>query len=298
VPLATVELGLAVFSLGLGVVMALYIGRTLVRPLHELETAMSRAEQGDLDTAVAIRSSDEIGHLAAAFNQMLLGLQRERLIRDLFGQYVTPEVARVAIEQRGQLNGQLVTCTVLFADIRGFTPLTEKLPPGVLIGLLNRYFGAMSTVVVEEGGLVNRFGGDSLLAIFGTPLNPNPDHPVRATRAALRMQSALVAFNAEQAAAGLPEIRIGLGVATGETVAGNIGSSQKVEYTVIGDAVNLAARLQALTKEYGRDILLAADTARAARGVARLKPICEVTIRGKSAPVDVYAVEAAAEAAA
>jgi adenylate cyclase len=285
------ELAVAGASLLLGVAMALYIARTLIRPVRALEAAMSQAEAGQLDSFVPVTAWDEIGHLAAAFNQMLRGLQREALIRDLFGQYVTPEVARVAIEQRGQLDGQLVNCTVLFADIRGFTPLTEKLPPAVLITLLNRYFTAMSTVVVDEGGLVNRFGGDSLLAIFGTPLNPNPDHPLRAVRTALRMLSALAEFNREEAAADLPEIRIGIGVATGELVAGNIGSSKKVEYTVIGDAVNLAARLQALTKEYGQEILISAETARAARGSARLKPICEVEIRGKAEPVDVFAVE-------
>jgi adenylate cyclase len=290
-PVARLEQWVAAISLALGVAMALYISRTVVRPVRELAAAMRRAEHGDLDSFVPVTSTDEIGQLAEAFNEMLHGLQREALIRDLFGQYVTPEVARVAIEQRGHLDGQLVNCSVLFADIRGFTPLTEKLPPGELIALLNRYFTSMSAAVVEEGGMVNRFGGDSLLAIFGTPVNPAADHALRAVRAALRMRASLAAFNRQQPDKGQPEIKAGIGVATGEIVAGNVGSRQKVEYTVIGDAVNLAARLQALTKEYERDILISAETAGAAASIARLEPICQVTIRGKSAPIDVYAVK-------
>jgi adenylate cyclase len=252
---------------------------------------MQVLETGDLDARAAVSTDDEIAHLAAAFNRMVAGLKREALVRDLFGQYVNPEVARLAIEQEGRLEGEVVECTVLFVDIRRFTSLAEVLPPKRLIGVLNRYFDRMLTVVEAEGGIVNKFGGDSLLAVFGSPLNPTPDHAERAVRAALRMRVALAAFNREQVATEMPELRVGFGLATGELVAGNIGSSRKLEYTVIGDPVNLAARLQELTPDLGADILMNATTAQHASEVARFRSLGRIEIRGRAEPVEVFSAE-------
>lgn len=294
-PIEFVELGVAGGTLFLGVGAAMYVGRTIVRPLRSLESAMERVEAGDLDAAAAVTTTDEIGHLSGVFNRMLEGLRREAMVRDLFGQYVSPELARLAIEQQGQLAGQVVHCSVLFVDIRRFTALAEVLPPERLIGTLNRYFGQMLGEVEAEGGMVNKFGGDSLLAVFGSPLNPSQDHAVRAVRAALAMRRALADFNRQQAATEMPELQVGFGIATGEVVAGNVGSSRKLEYTVIGDPVNLAARLQELTPELGAEILLSPDTARQARDVARLRSLGEIEIRGRAQPVEVYAAEEALE---
>lgn len=222
---------------------------------------------------------------------MVEGLRREAMVRDLFGQYVSPEVARLAIEQEGRLEGQVIRCTVLFVDIRRFTALAEVLPPARLIGTLNRYFERMLAAVEAEGGIVNKFGGDSLLAVFGSPLNPSHDHAEGAVRAALRMRLALDGFNRDQRAAEMPELQAGFGVATGEVVAGNVGSSRKLEYTVIGDAVNVAARLQELTPELGADVLLSPETARLASGVAMLRSLGEIDVRGRTQRVEVYAAE-------
>jgi adenylate cyclase len=254
---------------------------------------MHRVETGDLETTAGITRDDEIGHLAAAFNRMVAGLRREAMVRDLFGQYVSPEVARLAIEQEGHLQGQVIRCTVLFADIRRFTALAEVLPPTRLIGTLNRYFERMLAAVEEEGGIVNKFGGDSLLAIFGSPLNPSEDHATRAVRAAQRMRIALEAFNREQRAAEMPELIVGCGVATGEVVAGNVGSTRKLEYTVIGDPVNLAARLQELSPELGASILVSDETAKAASDVGVLRSLGEIAVRGRAERVEVFAVDEA-----
>lgn len=291
VPIAVIELGVAGVSLVLSVLAALYIGRTIVRPLRALEASMHRVETGDLTTTASVASDDEIGHLAAAFNRMVDGLRREAIVRDLFGQYVSPEVARMAIEQGGRLEGQVVECTVLFVDIRRFTALAEVLPPVRLIGTLNRYFERMLAPVEAEGGIVNKFGGDSLLAVFGSPLNAQPDHAERAVRAALRMRLTLVEFNREEADAELPQLRVGFGIATGELVAGNVGSSRKLEYTVIGDPVNLAARLQELTPDLGADILVSAETARMVGDAIGLRSLGEVEVRGRAAPVEVYTTD-------
>ncbi|MDQ3992897.1 MAG: HAMP domain-containing protein [Actinomycetota bacterium] len=297
VPTAALELGVAGASLGLAVVIALVVGRTLVRPVRELEQAIARVEDGDLHARVAVSGTDELGRLAAGFNDMVAGLERETVIRDLFGQYVTPELAAAAIEHRGRLDGQLVTSTVLFADIRDFTGISESLPASELIRMLNRYFDRMARVIVDAGGLVNKFGGDSLLAVFGSPLNPAADHAVRAVRAALAMLDSLDAFNEEQRAMFLPEVMIGVGVASGDVVAGNVGSSTKLEYTVIGDAVNVASRLQALTKELGESALFSAETARLAGDVARFASCGEIDVRGKARPVNVVRLDRETSAA-
>jgi adenylate cyclase len=291
VPIEFVELGVAGVSLVLSVAAALYVGRTIVRPLRALEGSMHHVEAGELETVADVASNDEIGHLAEAFNRMVAGLRREARVRDLFGQYVSPEVARMAIEHESGLDGQVVECTVLFADIRRFTGLAEVLPPARLIGTLNRYFERMLAVVEMEGGIVNKFGGDSLLAVFGSPLNPSDNHAERGVRAALRMRQALAEFNQEQVATEMPELRVGFGIATGELVAGNIGSARKVEYTVIGDPVNLAARLQELTTELGADVLMSAVTARRAGEVARLRLLGTIEVRGRAEPVEVFGAD-------
>lgn len=291
IPIEFVELGVAGVSLGLSIAAALYVSRTIVRPLRSLEGSMEVVETGNLDAAAAVSSDDEIAHLADAFNRMVAGLKREAMVRDLFGQYVSPEVARLAIEQHGRLEGEVVECTVLFVDIRRFTSLAEVLPPKRLIGILNRYFERMLPVVEAEGGIVNKFGGDSLLAVFGSPLNPTVDHAERAVRAALRMRVALAGFNREQVAQEMPELRVGFGLATGELVAGNIGSSRKLEYTVIGDPVNLAARLQELTPELGADVLMNSATAGAASGVARFRSLGMIEIRGRAEAVEVFSAD-------
>jgi adenylate cyclase len=291
IPTAALELGVAGVSLGLAIVVALIVGRTVVRPLRELEQTIGRVDEGDLTARAPVTGSDELGRLADAFNGMVAGLERERVIRDLFGQYVTPQLAEAAIEQQGRLDGQLVTSSVLFADIRDFTGISESVPASELIRMLNRYFDRMARIVVDAGGLVNKFGGDSLLAVFGSPLNPTGDHAVRAVRAALAMEEALEAFNAEQRDMYLPEIRIGIGVASGDVVAGNVGSSTKLEYTVIGDAVNVASRLQALTKEVGESMLFSAETARLASEVAPFVSCGQIEVRGKARPVNVLRLE-------
>jgi adenylate cyclase len=197
-----------------------------------------------------------------------------------------------ALEHGTPLGGQLVECTVLFSDIRSFTTLSEQLDPAELITLLNRYMSQMVKVIVSKGGMVNKFGGDSLLAVFGTPLNPLPDHAVAAIRAALEMRIALTEFNQDQVAAGGSQLQCGIAVTTGKVVAGNVGGKERIEYTVIGDTVNLAARLQAMSKELQHDLLLNEDAYLRACDKMQLdvQKITGVAVRGKHEPVTIYAL--------
>lgn len=282
------------FLLGISIVsstlMAFFASRTVIGPLEELEKAMARVEQNDLNVHVPVLSNDEVGYLAERFNEMVTGLRRGELLRNLLNLYVSPEVAREALEHGASLGGQLVQCTVLFSDIRSFTTLSEQLDPEDLIALLNRYMSQMVDVIVSHGGMVNKFGGDSLLAVFGTPINPLSKHAAAAVQAALGMQAALMEFNQTQAAMGGSQLQCGIAVATGMVVAGNVGGKERIEYTVIGDTVNLAARLQAMSNELHHNILLNQEAYLQACSEMQLNAerIPGVTVRGKNEPVTIY----------
>ncbi len=290
-------LRLELFMIGVGlfvaVVLARTVGASLVESLETLSQHMDAVRKGNLDRHMTVTSNDELGMLAEGFNAMVDGLRREEVIRRLFGLYVTPQVADYAIQHGAERGGQLIEATVVFADIRSFTSLTERMEPAALIDLLNRYFQAMSAVVVERGGLVNKFGGDSLLAVFGTPLNPAQDHARRAVQAARDLVLALQTFNEDQVRRGEPPLKIGVGVATGPVIAGNVGGEDRLEYTVIGDSVNLASRLETMTKEVEATILLNETAALRVRDRIVLRPMGNVHVRGKQEPQTIYALAGA-----
>jgi class 3 adenylate cyclase len=283
---------LYLFGIGLLVIAGLSatLGRDVVDTITDLREAMQDVQSGDLNVSVRVTSNDELGDLGAGFNAMVDGLRQEEMIRKMFGRYVTPQVAEHAIAHGPKLGGQQTVATVLFSDIRNFTALTEDLPADILIDMLNRYFEAMSDAVMRHNGLINKFGGDSLLAIFGTPLNPTTHHADHAVNAAQAMLMALGRFNADQRTRDEPTLRIGIGIATGPVIAGNVGSKERMEYTVIGDTVNLASRLEALTKTRIDLVLLDEATAADVQDVP-LKSLGDVQIRGKQAPVAVYTVQ-------
>ncbi len=286
---------LFILAIGLvtGAIVAVLVARAIVRPLRALRRAMARVENSDFDTRVRVTTNDELGILGEGFNQMTAGLRQGERLRQLFGLYVSPEVARAAVETGAGLGGELVNCTIMFSDIRDFTTLTEQMPPGELVDLINRYMTAMVSVIVERGGMVTRFGGDSILAVFGTPLNPLPDHAGQAVAAALAMRRALTAFN-QAAPAASPTLQNGIGIASGPVIAGNVGGKERIEYTVMGDPANLAARLEDLTKEVSYPILLNEETYQALADPLAIdaRPLHDVRIKGKHGPLTIYALSA------
>lgn len=295
VVLQNLYIALGVISLiaaGAGVALAVLVSHSIVDPLRRLQDAMRLVARNDLTASLPADTNDEIGYVTQGFNEMVAGLRQAEVMRNLLNLYVSPEVAREALEHGAKLGGQLVDCSVLFSDIRGFTSLSEQMPPEQLIDLLNRYMSRMVDVVIENGGLVNKFGGDSLLAVFGSPLNPAANHSAQAIRAALQMQKMLREFNLEQSARSQPVLQIGIGIASGPVVAGNVGGEGRIEYTVIGDTVNLAARLQDLTKQLSRSILASAVTVEQAALMMPFaaEPLDAIDVRGKSEPVRIYAV--------
>ncbi len=202
--------------------------------------------------------------------------------------FATPEVAQDLQESGFALGGKRVRASVLFSDIRNFTPLAESQPPEETIELLNTYYTLMFDAISGHGGIVGMMAGDGLMAIFGAPV-PLPDHPERAVRAALEMIELVELFGLERAAAGKPPIRIGIGIATGDVVAGYTGTNQRATYTCIGDTVNLASRLETHTKTAQRAILIDAVTRAALPGTIATEPLGAVALKGISAPVEVFA---------
>ena len=220
-------------------------------------------------------------------------LEKKRLRdqqKEMVRRFATSEVADDLQESGFTLGGRRLRCTVMFSDIRGFTSLVEHQSPEETIELLNAYYALMFDAISGHGGVVNQMVGDGLMAIFGAP-QPLPDAPLAAVRAALDMQEMVQMFNTERQAEQKVPIRIGIGIASGDVVAGYTGTQQRATYTCIGDTVNLAARLEAHTKEAGRGILMDGDTRGAlGEGVFALEELGEVLFRGKAVAVPVFAV--------
>lgn len=212
----------------------------------------------------------------------------KRQITKLFGQYVPPELA-VEMSQNPAhytMEGQSRDMTVLFSDIRGFTDFSEKLPPTELAEVLNAYLSTMTHVVQHHRGTIDKYIGDAIMAFWNAPVDL-ADHATRAVQAALEMQAALLPLNQEFAARGWPEVKIGVGVNTGRMSVGNMGSEFRMAYTVMGDAVNLGSRLEAITKQYAVGILVTQSTVEADPAHAFMK-VDEVRVKGKETPVAIY----------
>jgi adenylate cyclase len=245
---------------------------------------------------VPVRSTDELGELNEHFNAMVQGLEEGERARELFGRYVSPGVARAAIERGVALGGEVVRATAMFVDLRGFTATTERATPARVVEMLNEYYALVERVCERYGGVITQFLGDGVVVVFGGPLHPEPDHALRAVRAAIELQRELAARNA--AHPGGPPLEAGIGICTGDMIAGNVGAGDRVTYTIVGDAVNQAARLQVKTRELGTSILLTESTrgalgAAAADGIP-LRPRGAVALKGIGAPVEVFSVDTTA----
>lgn len=289
-PLAVWVLLLVVGGSAAALFLATMLARDIVSSAGELVDAMQHVERGDLGVQLIVSSTDEFGDAYRGFNRMTKGLVERERLRDAFGRYVAPELADQVMKHGVSMGGTLVRATVVFIDIRGFTSMSEQMEPAVVVSLLNRYFAAVGPPFRDHGGFINKFGGDSLLAVFGAPV-PTEDHEVCAVRAVLAVREALVGFNAREQAEGRAALRIGIGVHAGEMIAGSVGSPDRMEYTVIGDVVNVAARLQALTKDLGVDVLVSRAVYEKTNQFVPMIALAPTSVRGKSEPLEVYTFE-------
>jgi adenylate cyclase len=215
--------------------------------------------------------------------------REKRWIRQAFGRYVSPSVVEVIIThpERLELGGEELETTVLFADLEGFTQLSEIMPPQTLIGLLNDYFTPMTQIIMSYRGTLDKYIGDALMALWGAPV-PLPDHALRACLAALEMQQTMAELQADWQAQGLPPMVARLGLHTGPVVAGNVGSRERFNYTVLGDTVNLASRLEGVNKVYGTRVLLSEETSQRVKDRLLVREVDLVQVKGRAQPVRVY----------
>ncbi|WP_375770246.1 cache domain-containing protein [Archangium gephyra] len=287
---------LSVLLVSLGVsALALRLVRSLVRPLLDLTRAARAVQRGDFAPArVPVRSEDELGVLANSFNTMVAGLAERERERDIFGRVVSPEVREKLLGGELRLGGETRHVAVLFSDIRGFSSLSERMDPQGVVALLNEYLTEMAEAVRPYQGYINNFIGDAIVVIFGAPLVQR-DIERRAVRAALAMQARLAVLNARRTARGDFPIETGIGICAGEVVAGQIGSPERLLYTVIGDTVNVAARLEALTKDYPEHSILVNHAVAGAVGEEpglRIESLGPVRLKGRAEPVEVSALHA------
>ena len=285
---ATVLAGLAL--LVLSVALAAWLGVRASRPVRALAAAARSIEVQRLDRVRPLPPSRvaEFDDANRSFNRMVAGLKESELVRETLGRFVPTDVARTLLTEGGELAPEQSEATVLFCDLEGFTSLTETLGPDGIVELLNEYFEVMVDILERHRGVVTQFQGDAILATFNVPL-PDPAHASNALRAAIEMQSAVQ----RQEFAGH---RIGsrIGINTGRLVAGAVGAKGRLSYTVHGDAVNLAARLEALNKELGTRILVSGATAERVEGFD-LEPMGEVGVRGQTERVRIHALRGGAD---
>jgi class 3 adenylate cyclase len=231
------------------------------RSTSSLLEGLRKAERGDLSAHLNLFSPDEFGVIADGVNKMIRGLRDRQRIRELFGLYLSPAVSRAILEGKLQTDGESREVTVLFCDIRDFTAFSQSRTPRQVVERLNGFFERMSTAVDSYGGFINKFLGDGFLAVFGAPGHAT-DHARRAVEAALAMELSLRTFNQELARAAEPPLEVGIGLDTGEVVVGNVGSRNRLEYTVIGGAANRSSRIEQLNKILGTRILVSEHTYR------------------------------------
>jgi adenylate cyclase len=279
---------------GLGLVLivvltlALRFASRMGGAVRSISDAAAKVKGGQYANAPLIRTGDELESLALNFNAMVEGLKERDRLRETFGRYVTRQVADHLMKGNNMsLGGQLVPVTVLFSDIRAFTSISETMEPRALLDFLNEYFSGMVESVMMHNGVVDKFIGDAIMAVFGAPV-PQADDPLHAVKAALEMRARLLKINERFRERGLPELRTGIGLHSGQVVAGNMGHAERMEYTVIGDAVNLASRLEGMTKELHCDVVLSEDLFRQVESDVTAEPLRKIKVKGRDQEVMVY----------
>jgi adenylate cyclase len=267
--------------------LALRFASRLGGAVRAISDAARHVKVGEYVSVPPLRTKDELERLGEDFNQMVQGLKERDRLRETFGRYVTRQVADHLMKGNVNLGGELVPVTVLFSDIRSFSSISETMDPRAVLDFLNEYFAGMVESVLHHHGVVDKFIGDAIMAVFGAPV-PEPDDALNAVRAALEMRTRLEQINQAFQKRGLPEIRAGIGLHSGQVVAGNMGHVDRMEYTVIGDAVNLASRLEGMTKELACDVILSEDLYEQVKAAVDAEPIKRIKVKGREQDVMVY----------
>ncbi|MDX2111190.1 MAG: adenylate/guanylate cyclase domain-containing protein [Verrucomicrobiota bacterium] len=298
--LSTIQ-AISLYTLGgsifIAVIMAIWLANAASKPLLQIQKGVENIARGDFVTEIKINTKDEFGQVASAINAMAIGLQQRDNLKGTLARYVSQEVTDTVMASSGkaELKSERKKITVLFSDVRGFTSLSESITPEEMVELLNVYFERMIDSILKNGGYLNKFMGDGLMAVFGAHRD-DPYQEEHAIHAAMDMRKALAELREKWRAEGrierVQDLHIGIGINTGVAIVGNIGSHQKMEFGCIGDSVNLASRLESATKEMpGVDLLLSEYTFIALRARFKFKPCGDIKVKGKADPIKVYTIE-------
>lgn len=281
-------LGLVLVLIG-GLIVAREVSRSIQQPMDALGAFADRIGSGDLTGRVALEGRDVAGRLASHLNSMTDGLEERDRVKEVFGRYVATQVSDKILSGQTNLGGESRRVTILFSDIRNFTGTAEQMTPVQVVTFLNDYFSEMVEAVFEQNGMLDKFLGDGLIAVFGV-FDETPDHPRQAVLAALRMKALLAKINGERSMTGKPPIAIGIGIHTDEVIVGNIGSRKRLEFTVVGDGVNVSSRLQGLNKEFGTTILISETTHAALKEEFDCREMPSAQLRGRSREIKFFEV--------
>ena len=268
---------------------AVGLAAVLSRPIFRLVQATGAIAAGNFNITLPVASRDELGVLTDSFNRMARSLREKEMIKRAFTRYVAREVVEEILKDPENLvlSGERRQVTVLFCDVRGFTPMSERLAPEEVVLLLNDFYTLMIETTFKYDGTLDKFLGDAVMAVFGAPM-AHPDHSARAIHTALAMQEGITGLNERRVRDGKEAISVGIGVSAGEAVAGTVGTEDRMEYTVIGDSVNLAARLESNAKP--GQILISHRTYERVRDLVDARPLGRIRVKGKEEEVEVYEV--------
>ncbi len=275
--------------LSAAIVVAYFFSKTITGPVKTLMAAALRIEAGEFRLDIRPRTRDELGALTASFVHMGQGLAEREKIKDAFGKFVNKSVAEKVLKDEITLGGERREATIFFSDIRSFTAISERMQPEAVVEFLNEYLTLMVGCVDSTGGVVDKFIGDAIMAVWGMPVSTGDD-PGNAVEAALRMRAALAGFNKNRGTPDKPKIMIGCGIHAGPVIAGQVGSTERMEYTVIGDTVNLASRIEGLNKPFGTDILVSEHVRETLGNRFILEPMQSIRVKGKAETQRVFAV--------
>lgn len=287
---------ISIFIFLVGVIIAPKISTGIVAPLKQVTSAAQEISEGNLHIEIPINSNDEIGILSKSFNQMAKELIRKEQIKETFGKYIDPRIVEGILRDDNTLkvtDGSKKNMTIFFSDIEKFTSISEQLTPNGLIILMNRYFSLVSEPISKYKGVIDKYIGDAVMAFWGDPFTLNENHAVLCCKAALEQFKKIDELNDGMGELlgfrkGLPDVKIRIGICTGDVIAGSIGSIKSQSYTVIGDTVNIASRLESVNKLYGTRILISESTYLMLEGQFVTRLIDKVTVVGLLTPLKIY----------
>ncbi|MEO8384047.1 MAG: adenylate/guanylate cyclase domain-containing protein [Betaproteobacteria bacterium] len=278
-----------------GLLVAFFITRNLVAPVRELLGLTNSIRSGNLDVHIQIKTGDEIGMLADSFNHMVGEMRQKEQITSMFGKYVDPRIVKGLLldEESFKQGGERQCMSVFFSDLQGFTTASEALTPTGVVRLLNQYFSLMAEPIRAHQGIIDKYIGDSVMAFWGPPFSSPHEHAAQACFAALDQQARVPQFQALLPEVlgirkNVPVIRVRMGIATGDVTVGSIGSEEARSYTVIGDNVNLASRLEGANKHYHTQILISEETKKLAGDLIETREVDSIRVVGKTDPVRIY----------